>query len=280
MRLIKPFLLSLLLIFGLTDIFFAQKMKTEEVLAKHLESIGTADARAAVKTLIAVGDATAKFISTKDLVVQGRIVLASEGSKNFFGMNMNSTAYPGERFSFDGRNAHVAFVQRGQRSILGNFVQSNNKILEGSVLGGVLSSSWLMLNMENSKGKLSFDGTKKIDGKETYVLGYSTKGGDLDITLYFDKETFRHIRTDYRRTSSAGIGSRPEDSTRFSATMLKVTEDFSDFKAENGLTLPHSYRLFYSITGQNGTTEIEWSFSLTEFGLNQKLESSTFEAVP
>jgi hypothetical protein len=279
MKFIKQFTLSLLLICGLTEIFFAQKMKTEDVLAKHLESIGTADARAAVKTLIAVGDATAKFTSTKDQTVQGRIVLASDGGKNFFGLNMNSTAYPGERFSFDGKNTHVAFLQSGQRSVLGNFVQTNNRILDEGVFGGVLSSSWLMLKMEGSR-KLSFDGKKKIEGKETYVLGYTIKGGDVDIILYFDKDNFRHVRTEYKRTSSAGIGVRPEDSTRYSATNLKVTEDFTDFKAENGLTLPHSYRLFYSITGQNGTTEIEWNFNLTEFALNQKLDSKTFDAVP
>lgn len=280
MRFIKQFLLFLLLIIGLSDISFSQKMKAEEVLAKHLESIGTAETRVGVKTLIAVGDATAKFISTKDQVIQGRVVMASEGAKNFFGMNMNSSAYPGERFSFDGKNAHVAFVQRGQRSILGNFVQSNNRILEESVFGGVLSSSWLMLNREGSKNKLSFDGTKKIDGKETYVLNYSIKGSDVDVILFFDKDTFRHVRTEYKRTSSAGIGLRPEDSTRYSATNLKVTEDFTDFKPEKGLTLPHSYRLYYSITGQNGTTEIEWSFKLTEFAVNQKLEAQTFDAVP
>lgn len=44
----------------------AQKMKAEDVVAKHLESIGSAEARASVKSRVAVGDATAKFISTKD----------------------------------------------------------------------------------------------------------------------------------------------------------------------------------------------------------------------
>ncbi len=42
---------------------FAQKMKAEDVLAKHLESIGTAEARASTKTQIVVGDALVKFIS-------------------------------------------------------------------------------------------------------------------------------------------------------------------------------------------------------------------------
>jgi len=277
--LLKAFLLLIALSFSASTAN-SQKMKPEDVVAKHLDSIAAADTRATVKSLILVGDATAKFISTKDQIVAGRVVLASEGMKNFLGMNMNSSAYPGERFSFDGKVTHVAIAQRGQRSVLGNFVESNKKILQESVFGGALSSSWSVLNMDTKKAKLSFEGTKKIEGKEAYVLGYSMKGGDLDITMYFDKDTFRHVRTEYKRTSSAGIGARPEDSTRFSSSVLKVTEDFTEFKAENGLTLPRGYRLFYSITGQNGTTEIEWVFKLTEFALNQKLESNTFDAIP
>ena len=54
--------------------------------------------------------------------------------------------------------------------------------------------------MANKKAKLSLEGTKKIDGKENYVLSYSPKGGsDVDINLYFDKETFRHTRTEYKQ---------------------------------------------------------------------------------
>jgi len=280
MRIIRLFVLFLLLTLGLTEISFAQKLNSEEMLARHLESIGTADKRASVKTLIAVGEATAKFTSTKDQTVHGRVVMVSEGPKNFFGLVMNSTAYPGERFSFDGKNAHVAYVQRGQRSVLGNFIDGNDRILREGVFGGVLSSSWLMLKPESHNRKLSFNGAKKIDGRAVYALGYSIKGGNLDLTMYFEKDSFRHIRTEYRRSSSAGIGLRPEDSTRYSESKLKVTEDFTDFSPENGLILPHGYRLFYSITGQNGTTEIEWQFKLTEFALNQKLASESFDPVP
>jgi len=256
---------------------FAQKMKAEDVLAKHLESIGTAEARASTKTQIVVGDALVKFISPRNTDVQGRIVLASAAEKNFLGMSLNAIEYPQEKFSFDGKNAKVGFIKDGFRSNLGNFVVANDLLLEESLLGGTLSTSWALLDVAAKKPKLSFDGTKKIDGKEVYVLGYSPKGGgDVDIKLYFDKETFRHVRTEYKRTSSAAIGLRPEQSSRFSESRLKITEDFSDFKAEKGLTLPHSYRLLYSTIGQNGTTEIQWNFNLTEFSFNQNLAPNTF----
>lgn len=258
---------------------FAQKLKPEDVLAKHLESIGTAETRTALKSLITVGDVAAKFLSQKNQVVQGRIVLASSGEKNFFGMNLNSTVYSGEKFSYDGKKVKVGAIQAGARSILGNFIKSNDLILEESLLAGTLSTSWALHDTIGKKAKLSFDGTKKIDGKEVYVLGYSPKGGgDIDIQLYFDKETFRHIRTEYKRISSAAMGRTIDESARQSESRLKVVEEFSDFKTEKGLTLPHNYRIFYSITGQNGTTEVEWTFSLTEFAFNQTLDPKTFDA--
>lgn len=276
----KNFTLSVLFVFCfLTGSLFAQKMKPEEILAKHLDSIGTAEARAATKSLIAVGDAQVKSITKITTPIVGRIVIASAGAKNFWGMNLNSTDYPSEKFSYDGKNAKVGLVKLGLRSTLGNFVQSNNLMLEQGLFGGTLSNSWAMLDVANRKAKLSFDGTKKIDGKEAYVIGYSPKGGgDVDVRLYFDKETFRHVRTEYKRISSAGIGARPEDSTKYSENRITLTEDFTDFKPVDKLTLPHSYHITYSTTGaSSGSTGIEWTFNLTEFAANQKLADGTFD---
>lgn len=262
-------------IFSLTA--FSQKMKPEEILAKHLDSIGTSAVRAADKTRIMVGDADVTFVSQKNLPAKGRIVLASAGEKFFWGLSLSSLDYPSEKFSFDGDKAKVGYVRIGIRSVLGNFVSSNNVLLEEGLLGGTLSTSWALLNMADKKVKLTSEGTKKIDGKDTYVLGFAAKS-DLDITLYFDKETFRHVRTEYKRTSSAGIGTNPNQSSRFSESRFKITEDFSDFKTENGINLPHNYRLNYLVSGQNGTTEIEWKFVFNEFAFNKNLADGTFDA--
>ncbi len=277
----KTFKLSaiflLLAIFAVSA--FAQKLKPEEVIAKHLESIGTAEVRASVKNQMAVGDVLVTFVSQKNQTAEGRIVMVSEGTKNFLGMNLNAADYPLEKFSYDGKNAKVAYVRTNIRSVLGNFVKSNDLLLEESLLGGTLSTSWALANTVGGKAKISFDGLKKIDGKEAYMLTYSPKGGgDVDIKLYFDKENFRHIRSEYKRTSSAAIGRTIDESARQSETRLKVTETFGDFKTETGLTLPHSYSLNYSTTGQNGTTEIEWKFALTQFMFNQSLDAKTFDA--
>ena len=276
MKIPKLPILFITLIFAAST--FAQKMKAEDVLAKHLESIAMAEARAAVKSQVLIGEVTIKFISQKNLTAQGRIVMASAAEKNFPGMSLNASDYPSEKFSYDGKKTKIGFVRNGVRSVLGNFVASNDVIIKESLFGGTLSTSWVLHDLASKKAKLSFDGTKKINGKEVYVLGYSPKStSDVDIKLFFDKETFRHVRTEYKRTSSAGIGVRPEQSSGFSESRLTVTEDFSDFKTEKNLTLPHTYRLFYSVTGQNGTSEIEWLFNLTEFSFNQSLAPNTFD---
>lgn len=264
----------------------AQKLKADEIIAKHLDSIGTAAIRAAVKNQIVVGDVQVSFVTPKSLPGQGRVVMASEGGKNFFGLNLNLNDYPFEKFSYDGKKVKVSFIRPGIHSLLGNLLASNELMLEDSLFGGTLSSSWALLNTPETKAKLSADGTKKIDDRETYVIGYSPKGGgDFDIKMYFDKETFRHVRTEYKRVSSASIGRTStntigrsvDDSGRQLESRIKLVEDFSDFRAEKGVMLPHAYRLNYSISGQNGTTEVEWKFTLTEFGFNLKLDPKTFD---
>lgn len=278
-------LLPLVFCLAVSTPIFAQKMKAEDVLAKHLDSIATAENRAALKNMIAVGDAEVIYISQKNLPAKGRVVIASADKKMFFGMNLNAADYPLEKFISNGKNTSVSFVRPGVRSVLGNFISANNLLVEESLLGGTLSTSWTLLNIANSKAKLSFEGTKKIDDKEVYVLGYSPKGGsDFDINLYFDKETFAHVRTEYKRTASASIGRASvntrgltvDDSARQNETRIKIVEDFSDFKVEKGITLPHAYSLNYTTSGQNGTTEIAWKFVLNEFAFNQKLDDNTF----
>ncbi|MBK7513144.1 MAG: hypothetical protein IPI76_12880 [Chloracidobacterium sp.] len=88
----RSMLFGLLVVVVATAFVNAQKLKPEEVAAKNLESIGTPEARAAAKTLIAVGTGTAKFLSNADLQSNGRIVIASEGTKFFLGINLESTS--------------------------------------------------------------------------------------------------------------------------------------------------------------------------------------------
>lgn len=256
---------------------FAQKMKAEDVVAKHLDSIGTAEVRAKNTSRVIAGEADVTFISPKNLPAKGRIVMASAGEKNFWGLNLNAVDSPFEKFSYDGKKVKVAYVRTGQRTLLGNFILTHDLLMKDSMLGGTLSTSWILLDQTDKKLNLSLDGTKKIDGKDAYVLDYAPKA-EVSIKFYFDKETFRHVRTQYTRIFSASAGRTPDASSQQNETRLKVIENFADYKEESGLTLPHKYNLQYSISGARGGTDIEWNFVLNGFLFNQNLDENTFDA--
>lgn len=256
-----------------------QKMTAEDVIAKHLASFAAADKRSLIKSFIAVGEVRVEYITQKNQPAVGRIVIASEGNKMFLGMRFDAIDYPQEKIVFDGNKTAVALVRAGTRSVLGNFLQSNSAVVSQGLLSGILTTSSALLAAGERRPKVSFAGSKKVDGKEAYALTVSPKGGgDLDITMFFDQQTFRHVRTEYKRTTSAGIGRTIDESARQSESRLRVTEDFSDFKDFQGLMIPHKYKLLYTITGGNGTTEVAWTCNLTEFAINQTLDPETFNA--
>ncbi len=264
----------------------AQKLKAEDVVAKHLESIGTPDARTALKNLIVVGPGKQKFTSTADITVNGRVVFASEANKFFLGMNMDSTQYPGQRVIFDGKSSDVAITTVSGRDFLGTFVNDNNVLLKCGLIGGTFSTGWLLANAPEQKGKLTMSDTKKIDGRDVYVLQFVPKGGsDLNIYLYIDAETSHHIRTEYKRITSAPQGSvtrnnstglNGDNSGQQTETRIGLTEEFGYYRAEKGIMLPHTYKLVYSYFSAKSNVESTWAFDLTEFGMNQKFDPSTF----
>ena len=255
----------------------AQKLSAEEIIAKHLDSIASAEVRSTLKSMIVVGEVRVEYITQKNQPAAGRIIFASEGNKSFVGMKLNAGDYPHEQIVFNGDKASIALVRPGNRSILGNFIQSNGVLLSHGLFAGTLGSSWALLNLDEKRAKISTSGTKKIDGREAYGLSYSPKGGsDLNITMYFDKETFHHVRTEYSRTASASMGRTIDESARQSESRIKLIEEFSDFKPFKDVTLPNKYKISYSISGQNGTTEVEWVSTLSEFSVNEKLDPGTF----
>jgi hypothetical protein len=254
----------------------SQKLTAEQIISKHLDSIASAEKRATYKSLIAVGEVSIENIVPKNQPYSGRIVIASEGSKLFAGLSLNAVDYKQEKVVFDGEKTSVALVRSGNRSVVGSFIQSNSLILSHGLFSGTLGTSWTFLNAGATKAKISTAGTKKINGREAYGVSYSPKGGsDLDIKLYFDQETFRHVRTEYSRTSSASMGRTMDESARNSETRIKFFEDFSDFKETNGVTLPQKYKVSYSVSG-GSATEIQWNCVFTEFSVNQKLDAGTF----
>lgn len=254
------------------------KLKPEEVAAKNLEAIGSAEARAATKTMIAVGTVEATFRGTGVVKISGTSLLASEGDKNLLSLRFNSSQYPYERIGFNGEKVTGVDITPGSRSPLINFLLGYDTIIKQGLLGGTLSTAWPLLHLSERNSKLELAGLKKMGGRQVYELRYlPRKGSDISISLFFDAETFRHVRTEYSKSIAGPIGATPEASPNAgTATRYKMVEEFGDFKQEGKLTLPHDYKLSLVIANVSNSTSLEWTMKFTKFIFNQAIDEKEF----
>lgn len=256
----------------------ADKMKPEEVVAKHLASIGTQEARAAVKSRIIQGTALATFRVGGSGTAQGGSVLASTSDRSLVSIVYNTPEYPFERMGYDGKRVTVGELKPGIRTTLGKFFQQYEMPLKEGLLGGVLSSAWPLYDMTGRSAKLKYVGTKEIENRKVHVLEYDAKNdAGLKTKLFFDAETFRHVRTEYERRMVQQMPDQPSVTQQQGDAITRLTEDFSDFKDENGLMLPHTYKLTLSIEALNRRALQDWIFTLTKFNFNQTIADSEFD---
>ena len=150
-------------------------------------------------------------------------------------------------------------------------------IFKQGLMCGTLSTAWPLLDLESHHAQLEYAGTKKLNDQLLYELKYLPRGNsDLKVTLFFERETFRHVRTEYERTVSAPMGKVEYTNVQEREARYKMVEEFSLFKPEGGLMLPHIYTIKLSIDTINGTYVGEWTIKLTQFEFNQKIDQSAF----
>src|SRR5258707_5178455 len=114
------------LLLAASDKSSAQKLTPEEVVTRHLESIGSAKERGTVKTRIISGTSQVVFHTTPIGQAVGRAVLASDGVKNLIGMSFPSPVYPREELGFNGNSFIAAYSTPGARSSLGSFLMTHH----------------------------------------------------------------------------------------------------------------------------------------------------------
>lgn len=254
----------------------AQDLKSEEIVAKHLESIGTKEKRDAAKNRL-IGGASQFESKQPSKKTGGKVIMVSDANNLFFVSSFNSQEYPFEKIGSFAGKPNLPFVTAGTRSPLGAFLADHNKIISEGVLGGSLSSMWSLLNPQIKKGKLSSEGTKKIDGRKAHVLSYFVEGtaGKMTIKMFFDAENFHHVRTIYH--DEVPPRDQPFGVLGVQAGLkLDITEDFGDFKTVEGLTLPHTYKIRYQTDSNSGVYEYNWNFTMSKVLFNQNLDAKFF----
>jgi hypothetical protein len=254
-----------------------KKIDLRELISRHQQAIGNAAAREAIKGRFAAG--TAKYVSRMGSSpnVDGTVGLVSLNPKLRYSIKFPSQQYPGEQLAFDGKHLDVGVLPAGRRTALGLVALQQDLPLKEGLLGGLLNTGWPLLK-DPVTARLEYKGTKKIDGRLVHVVGYRPQKGssDLKVILYFDAETFRHVRSEYEFLIGARMGVGPNDSTKIPESRYSVSEDFDDFKVVDGLTLPHKCKLQLSVQASMTSILTDWTLSYTQIVHNQPIEDNVF----
>ncbi len=239
------------------------KLTLEQILAKHIESIGSPAAISAVQSRVAQGTVEFGAIIINRAKMSGTAELLCQGRKTKTSLRFNLPQYHGEQFAFDGKASQIAMTDPGSRSPLGNFLFGQSEILREGLLGGTLYTSWPLLDLKGRQAKLKYEGTKKIEGRELYELTYTPKErsghGELLIHLYIEPETFRHVRTVYRliQRSEGSALAGTDKTTEY------VEERFDDFTAADGVTIPRHWDIRYQKEPAQQPQEFQWDIRIT-----------------
>ena len=98
----------------------------------------------------------------------------------------------------------------------------------------------------------------------------------MKVKFYFDKDTFRHIRTEYSVAVTPSMATTPTAAAASWTGHEELTEEFGDFKTENGLTLPRTYKLRLHIETNSAQADYTYTFAFNKMLYNVNLEPNTF----
>ena len=236
-----------------------KKIALEELISRHLESIGPAAARQRLQTRAYAGEGIWRMLVGGVGQVSGQVFFGSSRDTCDFSFDSDANqSFYGERFSFDGKKAYVKRAFQREHSVFGRFMQSNSHILGEGLLGGTASLSWPLRDVAARRAKVNYRGLKDVEGRRLHRLDYQPRKrrGELKIELYFDPETYRHVRTEYRDSVPAGIGADPDPArslvpnspddpsiSRMQHSIIRLTETFDNFQAAEGIMLPVLWKL-------------------------------------
>lgn len=285
-RFVLPFVLMVTAAVCILPAHADDKLKPEDLVAKHLESIGTAEARARVNGTRIKGSCSVTVRLCGEGQIDGEVLMASTDSANLINMNFGIATYGQEALRFDGKKFGTSQFKPGSRTCLAQFFLENEVLFKEGLVGGVLTESWPLLNLTERNPKLEYSGLKKVGDKQLHVLKYNPrKGSDVKIVLYFDPQNFRHVRSDYSRTvypseqrriAGGGGGLPPAQNQQATPTRIEAYEEFADFKDESGLNLPHTYRFHLNIQSEVRPAVVDWVFTLNNYSFTSPLDAAEF----
>ena len=235
----------------------------EQLIAAHLESIGSADALSQIKSITLVGALVPEFNQGSIYANQGSTyttsgvaMLVSEGTKIGIVISPGGNAsQTWEHFAYDGKDVTTRDISYRTKTLMSDFIHNYDWIMKNGLLGGVYSRGWPFLDAKGDSSNMRELRKTKVDGDELYEFEYrpADRYVGMTINLYFDPETYRHVRTQYR------------------SSLFILTEKFDDFRKVDGvsLTLPHNYTLEHSAAINSRIYVTTWNIDILAWEFNE-----------
>ncbi len=275
-------LASVLAVFAVLNLWAGelrgQKLIADELVQRHIESLGSGEALAGRQTFIMKGTCRHEILVGGRANIDGTAQLVSKGNGVNFLIDFARADYNGEQLVTDGKKVTAAFSVPGIRFPLSEFLFTQKAILREGLFGGVLTMAWPLLHVEEKKPILKLKGTKKIGGRELHRLDYRIRkrGGDARIRMFFSPEDFSHVLTTYDVQISAQMGATPEQSAGQRVSRFKLEERFSDFRDFGGLKLPATWVVQVATQGTGPTSLWQWTMKFDQSSDSQEVADSFF----
>jgi hypothetical protein len=209
-----------------------QSMTGAEIINKHLAAVGGKEARAKIKSRVALG--TVRKESEPD----AQMAIMSEAP------NRVSAIYVFKDYTwqmtYDGNNVmfrptitkEASLVEKKYREMLTTGAMFNSISLYNILIAG-----------ESDDVKFEAKETKKLKNRPAYVVEIK-RGKSQPVRMFFDAETFMWVRTEYGRVSfSKAMGKFTNDVVQHGEDQTDVDFffDTSDFKEVDGMKLPFKF---------------------------------------
>ena len=255
------------------------KMKPEELVRRHLETLGAQEVRATTKGRSAEGNGQMEVISGGSGYLFGPTTFLSQGEKVFLRMQFDQASYPEERISFDSDEVSISEISSGQRSLLGEFLHDHQRVIKEGLLGGVLSTAWPLLDLKARRPKLKYKGLKNVNGQQLLELEYKPRKGwgPVKGRLYFDPKSFRHIASIYSvRSQPAGNLGFGQPSGTPTRIRFRLEEWFSDFQTHDGLNLPNDWKIRVIMEINERDYQEDWGMLYSQITHNSNIDPQRF----
>jgi hypothetical protein len=224
------------------------KFEASDFVQQQLNSIGTNENRAAIKDCVVQGSVIFEVLNRGPLTWQGPATMVSQGGELAMQFKFPPTVYRTEWFVSDGKKASTAPVRPGSWTEFGAFIRTHDQILTEGLWGGTLSTAWALAHLDEHRAKLEDRGIKKVDGVELHRVDYIPRknSDDLEIQLYFEPDSYRHVMTVYLLTVTAPQGFNANESGAQRNRVYRLEERFGDFKSIDNISLPTHWRIRFT----------------------------------